>query len=519
MGTTSAAARARKRNPDGSFAKGKLTVQKNALSPDNTITSDHLAGNAWIANPHDVLAKAAPPGLTPIAPGVFHANIFRTISQVPSQVFRNLDEALRANRISAKAMINDGAIWAPISQRILHLVSCNDGLVPEDENDPEQMADCETLWNLVQQTHDWTEFKRTLAEAIWYGKCCNKVDYRWRYIKGERRMVCEGFTNIIGDKLVFRTNGQMGYIVHTPSGFRDLIVTDIGRAELFNDNDYECLVHHKYFMVDVPYDEGMLAIGQEGFGYRNFLYYLWWLKSSVLEFAMQGLQIFGNGGLRVAYFEESNPASMKAVADSVSAANGQTWILFPRPIGDEKTGAGIEIVPPQGLGLEWFKNFLDDYFGKQINQMLLGYDYEGTRKDLYAFLKYDAAKLSETIDKQFISVLQRYNMPSCKHKLTYKIFVPHHSPEMILTAAQRVYEMGGEVSQSEVLQLVGLSVPHKGKRILKKTEQEMLGGVAGMPGMNAEKSISSPSIEMGDLGRNLKGGNGVQHEREAVGAA
>jgi hypothetical protein len=236
--------------------------------------NDHVEGMSWIAKPHDIFTKSAPPGITPIAPGVFHANIFWAISQTPNQIFRNLDEALRANKISAKAMLNDGAIVAPLFQRILHLISCNDGLVPEDENDEEQVEACDKLWNIIQETKNWTEFKRTLAEAIWYGKICNHCEYRWEYRKGERIMVCHNFTNIIGDKLVFRTNGQMGYIVHTPSGYRDVLVTDIGRAELFNDDDYECLVHHKYFQVDTSYDEGMLAIGQEGFGYRNYLYYL-----------------------------------------------------------------------------------------------------------------------------------------------------------------------------------------------------------------------------------------------------
>ena len=501
----SAVAQTKARNPNGTF------VKKNAMPAggDNQ-HSQTIAGNPWIAAPHDNWAASAPPGIVPVAPGVFHANVFRMISQTPNQVFRNLDQALQANRISAKAMLNDGAIIAPLFQRILHLVSCNDGLVPEDENDPKQIEACEKLWNIVQDTYCWPEFKRTLAEAIWYGKCANVCTYDWRYVKGERQMYCKSFTNIIGDKLVFRTNGEMGYICHMPTGLRDTIVTDIGRAELFNDDDYEALVHHKYMMVDVPYDDGMLAIGQEGFGYRNYLYYLWWLKQSVLEWAMLGLQIFGNGGLRIAYYEEGDLESEKAVAAAMSAANGTNIILFPRPIGDEKVGAGLEIVAPQGLGLDWFQQFLDGYFGKQINQMLLGTDWDRERKDFFAYLRYDAQKLSETITRDYVRILQKYNLPGYPHKIRYEIQVPHYNPEMILTAAQRLYEMGAPISATEVSSLVGLTIPGKGRKVIAKSQAEM-----ATDAMGGAQTIKKPIVGGGELGSQLSGGTGEEHAREA----
>ena len=510
----SAVANARQRRPNGTFVP---TVKKHSMPKkgDNTIFNDHIQGDVWLANPHDILAKAAPPGITPVAPGVYHANVFRMISQTPNQIYRNLDEALRANRISAKAMLNDGAISSPLFQRILHLVGCNDGLVPEDENDPEQIEACEHLWSLIQEMPDWAEFKRTLAEAIWYGKVVNKLDYRWEYVKGERAMIVKDFTNIIGDKLVFRTNGQMGYIVHQPTGFRDVVVTDIGRAELFRDDDYESLVHHKYFMVDVPYDDGMLAIGKEGFGYRNFLYYLWWLKQSVLQWAMLGLQIFGSGGLRIGYFEEGNPESETAVAKAMAATSNESILLFPRPIGDEKQGAGIEIIKPEGMGLEWFQNFLDGYFGKQINQMFLGADYDGERRDLFAYLRYDALKLSSTITRDFVRVMQKYNMPPYKHKIRYAIQVPHWNPEMILTGAQRLFEMGAELSSSEVASYCGLTVNGKGRRMLKKSDMDKLGGVAGVPEMMGGQSIKQPRVGTGSLGDQMTGGTGIEHSLQA----
>ena len=520
-----AVARARQRHPSGRFVKGapKVTaplVTKNEMprAGDNSIVGDHTEGNPWIANPHTYLEKAAPPGIVPIAPGVFHANIFRMIAGVPNQIYRNLDEALRANRISAKAMLNDGAIVSPLFQRVLHLVSCNDGLVPEDENDPKQVEACSYLWGKIQEMPDWAEFKRTLDfNAMWYGKTVNKMNYRFVYdAEGKRSMVPGDFDSIIGDKLVFRTNGQMGYIVHLPTGQRPVVTVDIGRAELFLDSDYQNLVHHKYFQVDMPYDEGMLAIGKEGFGYRSYLYYLWWLKQRVLEFCLLGLQIYGSGGLRIAYFEEGNEESMKAVAQAMQETTNEAVILFPRPIGTgagaEKAGAGLEVVAPNGLGLEWFKMFLEDYFGKQIKEMFLGADYEGERKDLFAYLRYDAQKLASTINRDFIQVMKRYNLPGYKHKITYRIAVAHYNPESILTAAQRLYEMGSPVNAREVADYCGLTIPTKGNIILRKPAGEI---EAAAGGDTSAQTIKKPRVGSGNLDGQLTGGTGVSHSIQA----
>jgi hypothetical protein len=498
------------RTPNGRF------VKKNQMyvgsSDNSSLFKTHIEGNPWLSSPADEFQRSVPPGITPMAPGVYHANIFRMISQSPSQIYRNLDEALRACKQSAKVMMNDGAITAPLFQRILHLVSCNDGLVPEDENDIEQVEMCEKLWDIVQKTPDWNEFKRTLAMALWYGKCANVSNFRWEYDNGERQMVVHDWTNIIGDKLIFRTNGRMGFICHVPSGFRDCVVTDIGRAELFNTDDYECITHHKYFIVDEPYDEGMLAIGNEGYGYRNYLYWIWWLKQMVLEWAMLGLQLYGNGGLRIGYFEESNPESAEAVAKALAEANGQNIILFPRPIGtgtgSERQGAGLEIISPSGLGLEWFQNFLDGYFGAQINQLILGTDWSTQRRDFHSYLKYDARKLEDTITRDFVSVLQKYNFPGYPHKIKYQIQVPHYNPEQIMTAAQRLYEMGGEVGLSEVASLVGLTLPGTKKKKLVKMEL-------------ANQSIKSPRINLQGFEGAMSGGTGQEEtiHQEAAGEA
>jgi len=256
----------------------------------------------------------------------------------------------------------------------------------------------------------------------------------------------------------------------------------------------EAIVHHKYFVTDTTWDESQLAIGIEGFGYRHLIYWVYWLKQQLLEWAMNAFQIFGAGGIRIGYFEQSNDESQQQVANAMAQANGQNIILFPRPIGEEKQGAGLEIVSPQGIGIDFFQNFIDDYFGKQINQLLLGFDFNEERKDYYTLQKYDADGLSETITNDLLSVLIKYNYPEAMDwDLKYKISVPVPNASEYMEGIQRMWELGLPLSQTEVYDSLGFTMPTKNKKVLQKPKEAMLSGDS------EDRTIKTPNKEIGSL--------------------
>ena len=476
MNKKSKVARSKPRDSKGRFIKYEKTANSNAvmMPEDNYINSS--------------------PVVTPLAEGVFHVNTFRTIAGSAQGMYRNLDEALRTCTVTAKAMLNDVSLTSPLFQRWMSLASYNDCCIPSDENDEKAVAVCEEIMNDLNSIPKWTEFKKNLMWASWYGKHVNVMDWQFDYENNIKKLKAKGWQPIIGDKLVFRNNGRMGYFCNQPTGYREVVYSDRGQAEMFDDDDYDCLVHHKYFITDTTWDEGMLAIGVEGFGYRHWLYWTYWLKQQLLEWALNAFQIFGAGGIRIAYFEQSNDESQQQVADAMVAANGENIILFPRPIGEEKQGAGLEIVEPRGIGLDAFQAFIDDYFGKQINQMLLGFDFDDEREDYYLLQKYDADGLSETITRDLVSVLIKYNYPeAADYGIKYQINVPVNDTEKYLTSVQRAYEIGLELSETEVYAALGFTKPTKNKRKLVKPKEEFAN----------TNTIKTPDRLVGNLGDQL----------------
>jgi hypothetical protein len=501
VATKSEIAKTKPRNGLGKFVK----YQKDH-NLTNALTYKTAANSTFIAMPEIQPPMPPNPAVSPIAPGVYHVNVYRAIASTPGGMYRNLDESLRTSPQTAKAMLNDISIVGPLFQRWMSLASYNDGLYPDDENDPEQVAICEEIMQDIENIPLWTEFKRNLMLAAWYGKTANVIDWTWDYSTGKQKLAVRKWINILGDKLVFRNNGRMGYLVHMPTGYRDVIYTDRGMAELFMPEDKDCVVHHKYFITDTTWDESLLAIGIEGFGYRHYLYWTYWLKMQVLEWALNAFQIFGAGGLRIGYFEQSNKESEEAVSKAMAMANGQNIILFPRPIGDEKQGAGLEVISPQGLDLNHFEHFIDDYFGKQINSMILGFDYNDKREDYYRLQCYDAAGLGETITRDLVSVIIKYNYPQAMGlNIKYRISVPYVDTEGYLTSVQRAYELGLPLSQSEVYAALGFTMPSKKKKVLTKPINAMMRELRPEEDVNytddnpENNTIRSPKKNVGSL--------------------
>ncbi len=487
------AAKNRVRGPGGKFVVKNDMFHKDLSSGLNYQTT---ANTVFAAMPENVLAPLPTnPAIAPMGNGLYHVLNYRSIASSPQGLYRNLDESLRSCPQTALAMVNDASITGPLFQRWMALASYNDAVVPADENDPEQVEVCEKLQDDISNIPRWTEYKKNLMWAAWYGKHVNVNNYQFDYSQGQRRLSIRDWYPIIGDKLVFRNNGKMGYLSFMPTGFRDVVYSDHGLAELFNEDDRDCLVHHKYFVTDTSWNESMLAIGVEGFGYRHFLYWPYWLKQQVLEWMLQALQIVGAMGIRIGFFEQSNPESEAAVANALAQSNGSNIVLFPRPIGDEKQGAGLEIIGPQGIDLGYFIHTVEDYFGAQIKHMLLGFDYEEKREDYYTLQCYDAAGLSETITRDLLNVLIKYNYPEAVDwGLKYIINVPVPDTNRYLEACQRAWELGLPLQESELYAKLGLTKPSKNKRMVIKSNQE-----------TQDQTIRSPRKNVGSLKDNLAG--------------
>jgi hypothetical protein len=445
-----------------------------------------------------------PASIVPNA-GVSHVSTFQAIPQLPSLILRNLDEALRHDPQNARAMRRDTFLMRLLFTRQMAVSQLPWELVADDPKDPFQAYACQYLTEVINDIPRFTEFKRNLLEAVWYGRYAivNNFGFDWK--DNRRRFVVKSWQPIMGDKLQFRQDSdEIGYLVNPArlSGLRPMEMAYDGPVEMFSGTDRRCVVVHKHFLTDAHYTEGEFAGGINGTGLRHWIYWAWLHKQELLAWVFNTMERFGAGGFQIWYFESGNSQSENAVREAAEKQTANNVILFPRPIGTEKQGPGLEILEPKGTGIDMFLKLIDDYFDRQIRQMIIGDSAEDdstdqstttTEREQMSFqriLQYDADNLAETLNRELVQVLLDYNFPGANYKVKMKYNVLKPDPNKLLEASQRFWEIGGAIAERELRAYIGLSEPEPGDKILQKP-------------VGADNSIRTPQKQVGNLGENL----------------
>lgn len=447
-------------------------------------TKRQLAASRRPRNPQGKFTKT-PADVVPSG-HVRHINTFAGIPHLPSNIYRNLDEAIRDSPSNAKAMRRDPFILDCLFAREMATAELPHSLEVDDETDPYQKYVANELDKIIDDIPRFTEMKRNLMEAAWFGRYATVMDYRFTWNKkNERRMVVNDWIPLHGDKLCFHTdNSTLGYLVGLPTGYRESVITpNGGRAEWFDATEREAVIVHKHMIQDGQFDEPEIAAGIHGVGLRSQVYWGWWQKQELMGWIFDTLERYGMGGIQIWYFEAGNDASEAACREAAEKQTGNNIILMPRPVGTEKQGPGLEIVSPQGAGLDVFMALIDDHFNAQIKRLIVGQSLtsetgstgmgsgvsEAHQDTFSRLVRYDADNLSQTLTQQLVAVLLAHNFPDADFKVRLKLAVDRPDPAEYLEAAQRFYEMGGEIDEQELRQVIGLSTPKAGAATLKKS--------------------------------------------------
>ena len=171
---------------------------------------------------------------------------------------------------------------------------------------------------------------------------------------------------------------------------------------------------------------------------------------------------------------------MEAVAAERSESNS---ILMPRMSGDPSLDPyGIEKIEPNPAGAESLKQIVHEFFGHQIKRYILGQvlstESEATglgsgvadlhQQSLSDIVNYDAANLEETIGKETVKPIKDFNFPKARN-INVKFKIDTESPEAQkkLEAAERAWNMGAKIKASDVMDLIGFSMPTAEDEVLQ----------------------------------------------------
>lgn len=486
-------------------SNGNVPVKRNRRAADKP-TPDPAAG-----------IRSAPPNFG--QPAIPHIWSFQGISSTISRAYRNPDEAFRHSQANARFMRNDCAIMECLEAR-QRGTALLDWHLEVDGKGPAHEALKERLTRVLRKTRRFTEYRRWLQEALWFGRVGIQNIYGWDLKGGHRDLVIRNWLPINGDKLVFRMDdgtfqypeGQVGIRVGAQYAIGQQFYgrkvekvepTESGMAIFLSPAERALLTVHKHMIEDAAYESPIDAGAIHGIGIRSRIYWTWFQKQETMALLMEYVERCGLG-FEIWTYEQGNPESQAAVENAAKNRVGRrNLIFFPKPIGDDNNAYGVEHFEPSGSGVDSLLNLVTNYFGHLIKRYILGQiltsesDATGLGSGvadlhLQTFLdivKYDAANHDETMTLEVVEPLKNQNDPKARN-VDVRFVSQTQAPdtEQRLAALEKAWSMGARLKESEVLDMVGAAVPNATDRILVNpavTQQgdPALGGAAAAAGV------------------------------------
>lgn len=436
---------------------------------------------------------------------------------IVSQSYLNMDEALRDSRTNAEKMRADCGIMECIEARQRATALLNWHVEPEDAKSPAEVQLCKELTDILQATPRFTEYRRVLLEAIWYGRYAVAVKYKPDLVRGQYRTVAKHLSPRHGDKLVFRYDDgtytahpeQVGIRVnsawHGSRHYRDprtgalvkqIQPTEQGLVYWLNAWQRQTLIVHKHQIEDGPYHDPMMAGRINGVGIRDRIYWTWYAMVECLQRVVEYLDRAAFG-IEVWPYQAGNPVSKRDTEEAAHAAmgGGRTVILAPLPADENPERYMPQLLEPGLGGVATTIDVIKTYFGHKIKRYILGQTlsseadatgmgsgvadaHMATFADI---VDYDARNLGETLTTDLLRPLQLANFPSswkCKPK--FKIDTESSDVQRKMEGFRQAFDMGLRIKASEVYETVGASMPDSGDEILSLA-QAMAG--TGAPGI------------------------------------
>ena len=466
-----------------------------------------------------------------------HVITFQGIVSSVARVYRPSDEAMKDSFANARYMRNDPNIMECLEMRRRSTALLGWHIEPDDEKDPAQKWLCEEITDILRAIPRFTQLRECLMDALWYGKYAVQFRYRWKPMRGGRRVVIDRWLPVNGDKLVFRYDDGTGDFHEDQLGIRvgagfttgDNVAkrwqverlnkvepTDYGLAYFLEPWERKLLAVHKHMIEDGEYEEPRNAGRIHGVGIRSRIYWLWYQRQECLAWLMEFLERSAFG-IEIWYYPWGSAKAREEtrVAAEERIGQGRNIILVPKPMGEEGMSYGVERIEPGMQGAEILKDILQDYFGHAVKRYILGQtltteaDSTGLGSNLATIhldtylqiVKYDATNLEETLTEELVKPLIEFNFPKFAN-VPIRFAIETESPDVQgkLEAWRQAYEMGCRLRESDVMDLIGAMMPEADENALENPQhtqakqQAAMGamGMGGQPGMGGEPGMDGP---------------------------
>lgn len=420
---------------------------------------------------------------------------------VASKSYLNMDEALQDSRENAQRMRADCGIMESVEGRQRAVALCSWHIKPDDEKSQEQKDLAVAMTAILENTPHFTEYRRVIQEAIWYGRYAIANQFGSKNIRGKWQTVVRRWEPRHGDKLVFRYDDgshdvdpdQVGIRVSTSmqsslannrdeKGRSRVQATESGLVFWLNRWERQTVVIHKHLIEDGPWDQPRMAGRIHGVGIRDRIYWTWYAMIECLQRVIEYLDRAAFG-IEIWPYQAGNDRAKRETESAAFKAmgGGRTVILAPIPPGEDADRFMPQLVEPGLGGVNTTIEIIRTYFGHKIKRYILGQTLSSEAEStgmgsgvadahlatLADILAYDAIKQSETLTTDLLRPLQLWNYPKSSH-ISLKLIVDTESDNARerLQSIGQAYQMGLKIKADEIYKIVGTARPDAEDEIL-----------------------------------------------------
>ena len=409
-------------------------------------------------------------GNLPLNGGLWSMPHYATFVALMNQMVRtywwSFDEALRDSQCNTHAMRNDLVVRSALTSRSRPVCSLEWQIEPINAASKEEVAAGEEVTKIVKDIPYFQQLRRTLLEAIWFGKYGVQLLTRYKYVNGAKRLVIPRWYPVHGDKIIFKWDGTPGILVNASfPGVREF--TERGTAHFMTPEEEATFIWHEFEPEDADFYQPEAAGMVHGSGYRGRVYWWWWLRQNAQRFMMNFLNKAGNGYILAGY-QSGNTRALNAMKTAIEGQQGNNTLYVPMDLrNQEDLDKVLRHVPVQmtGAQMQWTvitginelirSAIMGESLTTQGGATGLGSnlaDHHGMTGD--DRIKYDSQDLETPLQK-IVNLIYEYTFPTITPG-KFQHLADKRNPEEVMNAASFATKIGLGIPQSWVQQELGI---------------------------------------------------------------
>jgi phage gp29-like protein len=426
----------------------------------------------------------------------------RSFFTTADKLLRSSSLAYRLNPQYQAMMRNDADIEGVLRSLQVTLASLEWAIICTDDENERGKELADKISKIFDAMPRRSDFVRSMHDAVWYGSAaCNIV-----YAKDARYGVAvREWYPFHPDTLAFDQRGNLAMRVGAAYSADGPSAQNIGfdsRVHIFDERERKSVILHRVFIAAPDFnDPNSTEAIYRGVGARDVCWFMWLAKQEILQDAISYAERYAMG-IRVGYYPLGQDAGRSMMESVLANLTNDNSVLLPQS-GTEKI-YDIDIKEPNAGRAQVFMELVNWFSGK-IKEAILGQNLSSETgatglgsgvANLHAdtlsrIIRYHADALADSMTFDFVRVVAKMLGASDDDAACIRFqFAPERpDPKERLEAIEKFVAMGGRVSESEVRDLLGLSQPDEGERVL---------------GAAATGEAAQPMSAMGDW---LKGGD------------